>query len=456
MEDLNLEMARRIAIAVQAAGGRTFFVGGYVRDSVMGIPCKDIDIEVHGVTPETLEAILDSLGERTTMGMSFGIYGLRHFDLDIAMPRMEKATGRGHRDFAVFVDPFLGAKKAAKRRDFTINALMQDVLTGEIVDCYGGLSDLSAGILRHVSDETFAEDPLRVLRAAQFAARFGFSIAPETLRLMAGMELSALAGERVMGETKKALLKAEKPSVYFETLRQVNQLAFWFPELSALIGVNQEPKYHPEGDVWNHTMLVLDEAAKLRKNAKEPLAFMLAALTHDYGKAECTKTIDGRIRAFGHEEAGVPLAARALSRMTSEIKLSRYVQNMVLLHMRPNALFAMGSGAKAAMRLLDESVCPADLLLLAEADHCGRTGDWREAYAPCRAWLRARLAEYDALMALPQVRGADLIQAGMQPGMQMKDALAYAHRLHLSGVTKENALKQTLAYIRQKNGKTKK
>ena len=157
-----MEMARRIAEAVRKAGGRTYYVGGYVRDLLLGRDNKDIDIEVHGISVRALEEILDTLGERLTMGASFGVMGLRHYDLDIAMPRSETATGRGHKDFEVFVDPFLGEEKAALRRDFTMNALMQDVLTGEILDFFGGREDILLGRIRHVNDRTFAEDPLRV------------------------------------------------------------------------------------------------------------------------------------------------------------------------------------------------------------------------------------------------------------------------------------------------------
>ena len=175
--DRDLAMARKIARAVAEAGGRAYFVGGYVRDRLLGQENKDIDMEVHRVPVDALERILDSLGERLTMGVSFGVMGLRHYGLDIAMPRSETATGRGHKDFAVFVDPFLGEEKAASRRDFTINAMMEDVLTGEILDPFGGRDDLSRGVIRHVCDRSFTEDPLRVLRAAQFAARFGFTVA---------------------------------------------------------------------------------------------------------------------------------------------------------------------------------------------------------------------------------------------------------------------------------------
>lgn len=440
----DLDMARRLAEEVRSAGGNAYFVGGFVRDAVMGRDNKDIDIEVHGLTPPELEAILDRLGERTVMGASFGVYGLRHYNLDIAMPRSETKSGRGHKDFTIFVDPFLGTQKAAMRRDFTINAMMQDVLTGEIIDHFSGLDDLKRGVIRHVSGSSFAEDPLRVLRAAQFAARFGFSIAPDTMEICAGMDLTALASERVMDELCKALLKAPKPSVFFDVLRDMHQLGGWFPEVLALIGVEQEAKYHPEGDVYTHTMLVLNQAAALREQAIYPLGLMFSALCHDFGKPQATRVIDGRIRAFDHENLGVPLAQAFISRLSSEVRLKKYVVSMVKLHMRPNSLFHMESGRHAYMKLLDLSVEPADLLLLAKADHCGRTGHESD-YGSIESSLQSMLHTYRELMSLPAVRGEDLIAAGMKPGKAMGEALSFARRLQLRGVPKAQALSQTLA-----------
>ena len=448
MQDKNREMARRIAAEVARQGGRVYYVGGLVRDRLLGRESKDIDIEVHGVTPQALCAILDSLGERTQMGASFGVYGLRHYELDIAMPRLESATGRGHKDFEIDTDPFLGVFKAAQRRDFTVNAMMEDVLTGEIVDSFGGLADLKAGILRHVSAQSFPEDPLRVLRAAQFAARFGFTVASETVALCRTMDLTALAGERVFGELRKALLKAPEPSVFFETLREMDQLHAFFPEVEALIGVRQEPRFHPEGDVFTHTMLVLNAAAALREQAREPLSFMLSALCHDFGKVGTTSVIDGRIRSFGHEEAGVPLAERFLARLTSEARLRRHVCGMVRLHMRPRALYRQQAGEKALCRLFDASECPEDLLLLSRADCLGRAQCADDGAA--EQALRAGLARYRELMARPHVTGADLVAAGFTPGPDFGEALALAHKLRLAGVTREDALRQTTAFLRRR------
>ena len=461
MENRNLVMAREIAAKVADAGGRVYYVGGCVRDQLLHRDNKDIDIEVHGISAVKLEEILDSIGERTEMGASFGIFGLKHYELDIAMPRRERSIGLGHRDFAVSVDPYIGPEKAAERRDFTVNALMQDVLTGEILDFFGDREDLKNKRIRHVNDRTYAEDPLRVFRAAQFAARFGFSVAEETTRISSEIDVSALAGERVMGELEKALLKAEHPSVFFEVLRKMNQLSVWFPEAEALIGVPQSAKHHPEGDVWVHTMQVLDEAAALRDGAAQPLWLMLSALCHDFGKTAATEEKDGKIHAYGHEKESLPLTRSFLSRMSREVRLREYVLNMVRLHMKPKMMAENGSDVKAYMRLFDSSVCPEDLLLLAKADHMGRVTEdvgraaLSAAYLQTETRLREMLAVYRQRMAEPHLMGRDLIEAGLQPGPVFTQALEYAHKLRLAGLPKEEQLRQTLGFVRNLNSERK-
>ena len=448
MEDKNYSMARRIAEKVAVAGGRTYYVGGMVRDRLCGRESKDVDIEIHGITPEMLRSILSSLGNVTSMGASFGILGLQHYDIDIAMPRKEHATGRGHKDFEVFVDPFLGPEKAALRRDFTMNALMEDVLTGEVLDFFGGQEDLRKGILRHVNDVTFAEDPLRVLRAAQFAARFGCRVADETVELAKTMDLTALPRERIFGELEKAFHKAEKPSVFFEQLDRMQHLHYWFPELEAQKGVPQDPVNHPEGDVWTHTMMVLDAAASCREQASQPLAFMMSALVHDFGKAVTTEMgEDGRIHAYLHEIKGQPLAERFVTRLSTETHLLRYVLNMTRLHMRPNMYYIQKAGRKAWMHLFDESVCPEDLVLLAKADWMGRKDV--DACDEAQAYQKNMLGTFREIMQRPFVQGRDLVEAGLTPGPGFKEALEYAHKLRLAGVDKDDALAQTLALMRK-------
>ena len=446
-EKKNLAMAKKIAVKISENGGTAYFVGGYVRDKLRGMENKDIDIEVHGITPQALEKILDTLGTRKEIGKSFGVYTLCHFNIDIAMPRKETATGRGHRDFKIDVDPFIGTKKAASRRDFTVNAIMQNILTEEIIDHFGGMKDLKAGILRHVNDETFGEDPLRVLRGAQFAARFGFEIAEETYNLCRNTELAPLSSERVFDEMKKALLKSPKPSAFFEELRKMNHLSVWFGELEMLIGVPQHTLHHQEGDVWNHTMMVLDEAAKRRDKAENSLYFMLSALSHDFGKASCTEFIKGNYHAYGHEESGLPRVKSFIHRLSNENALMRYALNMTRLHMKPNAFASDKSSIKATNKLFDEAISPNDLILLALCDGMGKIP--RKPCGEIEAFLRERLLIFEEYMSRPYVTGQDLIKAGMKQGEEFSKLLDYAHKLRLAGVSKENALSQVLAYFKK-------
>lgn len=447
-------MAERIAENVSECGGRTFFVGGCVRDEILGEKVKDYDIEVHGITPDCLEKILDSLGERISIGESFGIYNIKGCSIDIAMPRKEKVRGLGHKDFDVFVDPFIGTEGASKRRDFTINALMKDVLTGEIIDHYNGRRDLELRILRHVNDESFGEDPLRVLRGAQFAARLGAKVAPETVSICCNMKLTELSRERVEGELRKALLKAERPSVFFEVLREMNQLDFWFPELSSLCNVPQNPKHHAEGDVWTHTMMVIDEAAKHRFEVSNPFGFMLAAVAHDFGKAICTEVINGAVHAYEHETKGLPLIESFLRRITSETKLIEYVMNICELHMQPNVVAGVKASVKSTNRMFDRAVDPVALICFSVADSEGKIPPREDASN--EEFLYERLDIYREYMSRPYVMGRDLIEAGLSPGENFSEILSYAHKLRLAGVEKKSALKQVLAFAGKNLEKTNK
>ena len=447
------ELARAIAREVARLGGSTYYVGGCVRDRILGLPGKDVDIEVHGVPVDALERLLASFGEVRAVGTSFGVFNLRGHALDIAVPRREDA-GRGGRDeLAEVADPDLGTYRSALRRDLTMNALYEDVLTGEVTDHFGGRADIAASVIRHVDDATFVQDPLRVLRVAQFAARLGMTVDERTRALCAGLDLGDLPSERVLEELRKALVKAPRPSVFFGTLRAMGQLSPWFSEVGALVGVPQNPAYHPEGDAWTHTMLVLDAAAGLRSRAKEPFAFMLAALCHDLGKATVTEERAGRIVSYGHEAAGLPLAKALLDRLGAGAHVRAYVLNMVELHMQPNAFVAQRAGRKSYNRLFDRSVCPHDLLLLAHADDLGRgvagTAAGQAAADATAEELARRLADFEALMARPYVQGRDLMAEGVEPGPQMGELLSYAHKLRLAGLSKDDQLRQCLGFWRR-------
>ena len=447
----DMALAKRIAEAAAREGGRAMFVGGIVRDGLLGVPCKDIDIEVYGMKPAALRALLAGMGEVVEKGASFGVFGLAHSNLDVAMPRRERRTGDRHTDFDVSVDPEMSFRGASMRRDFTINAMLRDVLTWELVDCWGGQADLEARLIRHVNDATFPEDALRVFRAAQFAARLEAQIVPETRALCRSMAVSELSVERVFDELGKALLKAQRPSVFFRELRRMGHLTEFFPEVEQCIGVQQNPVYHPEGDVFEHTMQVLDCAAMLRDRAQWPLAFMLSALTHDLGKIVATQVQpDGKITSYGHEVQGLELCERQLRRLTNQTKLIEYVKNMMWLHMRPNVLAQCRSKKKKTRELFDLSVCPEDLILLARADASGKLDkpydDANEAF------LRERLEDYRQVMTRPMVTGQDLVAAGLRPGPDFSELLARAKQLHFSGIEKKRALAQVLGEAHSRRG----
>lgn len=240
------------------------------------------------------------------------------------------------------------------------------------------------------------------------------------------------------------LMHALRPSTHFRDLLDSGELAGALPELAGCVGVAQNPVYHPEGDVFEHTMLVVDCAAGLRHKALNPLGFMLSALTHDLGKAACTQAQpDGKITAYGHEVAGRPLCRSLMARLTDDAALTDYVENMVWLHMRPNILAKCRSKKKKTRQLFDLSLCPEDLILLSRADASGKLdAPYDESL---EAFLRQRLEDYRRVMTLPMVTREDLLAAGFSPGEALEAALARVRQLHFSGFDRQHALKQVMA-----------
>ncbi|MCA1815835.1 MAG: hypothetical protein LC746_05400, partial [Acidobacteria bacterium] len=239
-----------LARAVREAGGRALLVGGCVRDALLGRQPKDWDVEVYGVEPARLRALLEKFGRVDAVGEAFTVYKLGR-SLDVSLPRRERKQGRGHRGFVIEGDPAMSFEEAARRRDFTINAILFDPLTREHIDPFGGQTDLKNRILRAVAPETFVEDSLRVLRAAQLAARFELEVDAATVELCRSIDLTDLPAERVWGELEKLLLQAERPSVGFDWLAKLNATPRLFPEVQALVGVPQDSEWHPEG--WDLT-----------------------------------------------------------------------------------------------------------------------------------------------------------------------------------------------------------
>ena len=427
---------KQIAQLVKEKGGRTFYVGGYVRDKLLNIENKDVDIEIHGINEEQLIDILKQVGDPISYGKSFGVYSLKGRNIDIALPRSEKAIGKGHKDFKIDVDPFIGYKQAARRRDITINALMQDVLTDEILDYYNGLDDLKNKIIRQVDSSTFIEDPLRVLRVAQFASRFEFEVAQETIELCKTIDLTYLTKERVEEELKKCLLKGKKPSIFFDTLNKMNQLDYWFKEIKELIGLKQDSIYHPEGDVYIHTMQVIDRAVKYRDKCKA-YEFMLLCLTHDFGKIVCSENINGRIHAYEHEIKGGPIVEEFIKRITNQKEVIAYLKNMVPLHMLPNKYASDNSKIKKTNKMFYDAIKPQDLIYFSYCDK-GNEDNLK--------FLNERYEEYKSMMLKPYVRGSDLIKAGIKQDKNFHELIEYATKLRLAQVNKDEALKQVIAY----------
>lgn len=432
-------MIEWIAQRVDALGGRALLVGGCVRDGLLGIPCYDIDCEVHGVSREALLAVLCEFGEIDTSGEKYGIFTIKGAGLDIALPRRERRTGPGHKDFAVEVDPALSPVQAAARRDFTVNAIMRDALTGEYIDPYGGMQDLECGVLRAMPGAHFEEDPLRVLRGAQFAARFHLTPDDGTIARMRNMPLNRLSGARVLDETKKALLKADQPDVFFRILERADALDSWFPELAALRKAPQNPAYHPEGDAFEHTMLVLRAAAEIRAQMRDPLAFMLACLTHDLGKAVSTKKNEkGAWQSIGHEKTGIPLVGNMLSRLGLSKSVIAYAQNMCALHMRVHTCYTGKARVSRTNILFDESVNSQELGFLVVCDARG-TGKPRSEADKEEAFIMERLAAYREAAARPMPDAGMLLEAGAEKGPALGRAMREARRLVLSGETAQRA-----------------
>ena len=384
----NLTISQRIAKAVSDSGGRVFYVGGYVRDKILDRNSKDIDIEIHGLTESRLTEILGTFGEVLTMGASFGVFGLRHYTLDIVMPR-SLVTGE--------IDPFVGYREAARRRDFTMNALMQDVLTGEILDYFGGVDDIRRGVIRLVDSNTFLLDALRVIRAARFAAVLGFTVDDGTREICAAADISRLAKERVYSELETALTKSPAPSRFFTELSLMRQISAWFPEV-------------PSADTD-----ILDMAAGVREKSSYMAGFMLAMLCHGLPQSQ---------------------TERLLSRLTNDSRLTKYVLNMSALS---DVLAGMNDDSPelSFLRVFDEAESPEDLPLMSGI----LTGDSHSDI----------LRLYRERMSLPAVTGADLLRNGAATGPEIGGALRHVHSLRLMGVPKAVQLREALDYIRRGN-----
>jgi tRNA nucleotidyltransferase (CCA-adding enzyme) len=432
-----------LATAIRDARGRALLVGGCVRDSLMGSAPKDWDLEVYGLEPIKLREVLDRFGKVNVVGEAFSVYKL-DYEIDVSIPRRDRKSGKGHRGFVIEGDPQMTPKEAAKRRDFTINAIMEDPLTAEVIDPYEGQVDLGNSILRAVSSDSFAEDSLRVLRAAQFAARFEFTIAPETVALCRDILLTDLPAERIWGEIEKLLLRAQRPSIGFQYLRELGAIDQLFPEIAALVDVPQDPEWHPEGEVFTHTMLTVDRARELIDDlpyAKQ-VTVMVAALAHDFGKPATTEFIDGRWRSRSHEEAGVAPTESFLERLNLHSLDGYDVRSQVIAlvrdHLKPGEFYKkrdeVGDGA---FRRLARKCEPDLLYRVARADSLGRNADSvpREQWygAEAQEWFieRVRELEVEERPPAPLLMGRHLLELGLPPGPKIGEITQAVYEMQL-------------------------
>ncbi|MEG0451864.1 MAG: HD domain-containing protein [Coprobacillus sp.] len=422
-------------------GGQVYIVGGSVRDMVMGIDNqKDIDVEVYHLSYQELYDVLSRYGNVNTFGKSFAIMQLDKLKgYDFALPRKEIKAGVKHQDFDIIIDQNMSIEKAVLRRDLTINALMFDYQSQEIIDLYHGLDDIQNRIIRCVDKETFIEDPLRVLRIAQFIARFEMTVEKETFDLCvdmvkAGM-LEHLSIERVYQEYCKILM-SPKPSLGFEFLKQIHALPFY---LQDLVTTSQRLDYHPEGDVFTHTMLVIDVAALMKEKTDEPLSFMWSCLLHDIGKPIVT-TSDGH--APLHNEAGVEVFKKV--NIIQSHKQREYISTMIMYHMHLMNMAKNNARDISYLRLLkkiDDKISMNDLIYISRCDKLGRGRVSYEQYDIFEEFIEDKLNRLKDKAVKPIINGNILIENGFDKSSLFKEILNEAYDLQLQGLNTESILR---------------
>ncbi|MDP7061368.1 MAG: polynucleotide adenylyltransferase [Planctomycetota bacterium] len=427
-------LAVEIATAARDAGGRALMVGGAVRDRQLGMTAKDLDMEVYGLSAEQLEELGRGFGSANLVGQRFAVLNIStdRGIVELSMPRRESKTGSGHKGFEVTADPHMDFADACRRRDFTVNAMLEDPLSGEIIDHYDGRSDLKAGVLRHVS-AAFVEDPLRVLRAGRFAARFGWKVHRDTAEICRSLDLSELPRERIEGEWRH-ILSAAFPGVGLLALEACGALRF-FPELQALRGVPQDPIWHPEGDVLQHTAYCIDAAVQRRDEMEDWWVEMLGVLCHDLGKAEHTYFERGRWRCPNHDAGGEEATRSLLQRLNGHKGVADRVVALVREHLRPSQLyFARDKVSDAAIRRLALRVDIPALCRVSWSDAAGRLEATPLPWEP-EVWLLERAAGLGVKEQAPAnyLRGADLLERGWKGGPAVGEVLNQAFELQLDG-----------------------
>lgn len=458
------EKVVEFAKAVESAGGKAFLVGGSVRDEVMGLSPKDYDIEVFGIEPEDLRRLAESFGKVNEVGTTFGILKIRidNIDVDISLPRRESKTGVGHRDFAVNADPNMSVKEAVQRRDFTFNSLAKNILSGEIYDFVGGIDDIEHRIIRVTNEKRFKDDPLRVLRGIQFAGRFGFKVDDKTVGIMREMlgELKFLPKERLKEEWIKLFLRSKKPSLGLQTAMELGIFYEMHSEIVKLSGISQGQQ---ENDVWAHTLVIVDEAAKIieqeQLKGEEALVVMLASFCHDFEKSITPQESESKIKSPWHKEVGAVLTIKFLSEIGIEAKLQDQIAKLIAERLKLSQLYAqeVQHGEKVTngtIKRLASRISPAtikQLICVAKADYFGHesfvdSNESEKSFTPsdypAGKWLLERATELGIYETRPKpvLLGKDLIALGFKPGPLFGEIIKSADEMHIKGFSREEIL----------------
>lgn len=425
-----LNVINRVCQILKDAGGRPFIVGGYVRDKFLGLPSKDCDIEVFGLTYKQIsKALRKNMFDINMVGKDFGVLSICNYPIDISVPRKERKIGPLHTDYDIYTNPKMSFEDALRRRDLTINSILYDPIENKIIDPFGGVIDIKNKIIRHTS-ERFVEDPLRVLRIMQFAARFDFDVSKETIELCSTLYISHIKRERVFSEWQKLILKGIKPSKGLKFLRDCGWIKY-FPELEDLIGCQQNPKWHPEGDVWNHTLLCMDHFAENKiDDPYENLVVGLGVLCHDFGKPSVTMLEDGVYKSKGHAKTGKEPTISFMARMTNQSQLIDDIVSLVRNHIvDDNILEAKDS---TVLRLSHRVGGRIDRLMrVFYSDKAGRYDDRHLEVEDI--FERAKQLEVDRNKPKPILMGRHLLELGFLPGENIGQVLKYCFEKQLDG-----------------------
>lgn len=429
-------------------GARIYLVGGAVRDMILKLPIKDIDIEVHDITIETLRDVLSEFGSVYEVGVSFGVLQLKGLPVDWALPRIDS---RGRKP-KVQIDPYMDIAQALRRRDLTMNAMAYDLIEQKLIDPFGGLQDIKDKILRTPDPQLFVEDPLRLFRVMQFIGRFNMYPDQTLTNICKTMDISGVSRERIEAEFAKLFLKSTAPSQGIRWLHAIGRLQKIMPELAQTVGIEQNPHWHPEGDVFEHTMQTVDVVATFPSEDHEKLILAWAALCHDLGKAVTTAIHDGKITSYNHEVEGVSLTKSFMHRFTENRSLIDPVVKLVRYHMSPGSFVkshAKGSAYKRlALKLAPEVTCEL-LAKLAYADRKGRNPKKMVPLSEPDEMVEEFIAHAKKYGVLkhpekPVITGKDLLDV-VQPGPKLGQLVKHAYKIQIDeGIKDKVELKKRI------------